>query len=138
MNTALDKTLFFLTKKNSLKEISVDELLHIVNKHPYFAPAQLALAVKLKEDNNTQSKSQLQKAALYFQNQNWLQYQLLNGDLKNFELKRTQNHLAAPIISNSPSVQTEPVNLPVTEVIEEYKAFVPGGSPKIKIPTVEE
>lgn len=137
MSTALDKTLFFLTKKNNLKDISVDELLHLVNKHPYFAPAQLALAVKLKADNNILSKTQLQKAALYFHNQNWLQYQLLNGDLKNFAVNSSELH-TVPIAPPSQLSQKEPVKATFTDTNDEYQAFVPGGSPKIKVPTVEE
>ena len=68
MNAALEKTLFHLTQKSNLSDISVEELSHLVHQYPYFAPAQLALAVKLKQDNSFQSQQQLQKTAIYIPN----------------------------------------------------------------------
>jgi hypothetical protein len=89
MNAALEKALFHLTQKNNLTDISVGELSHLVTEYPFFAPAQLALAVKLKQDNSFQSQAQIQKTALYFSNPNWLQYQLMNGEAKNLKLSET-------------------------------------------------
>lgn len=138
MNTALEKTLFFLTQKSNLTEISVDELSYLVNKHPYFAPAQMALAVKLQQDNSFESQQQLQKTALYFSNPDWLQYQLSNGEVKKFTLSESFPQQSAPVTATVPSViQEEPVaiNPPVSD---EYKAFIPAAAPAIRIPTVEE
>ena len=138
MNTALEKTLFFLTQKNNLSEISVDELSHLVTKHPYFAPAQLALAVKLKEDNSFQSHKQLQKAALYFSNPNWLQYQVLNGEVQNFSLSSASAY-PQPVRVSAPVEAIQEIPVAPKEVFEsdEYQAFIPAAATTFNIPTVE-
>ncbi len=128
MNAALEKALYHLTQKSNLTDISVDELSHLSNNYPFFAPVQLALAVKLKQDNSFQSQIQLQKTALYFGNLNWLQFQLLNGELKNFEPSETNSLPLAQEEFNVPS-RVEEIKSNIlpqeNEPVEEYKAFTP-------------
>ena len=114
MNAALEKTLFHLTQKSNLSDISVEELSHLVHQYPYFAPAQLALAVKLKQDNSFQSQQQLQKTAIYIPNTNWLQYQLMNGEAKKFSI----DTVSAENANERSLQQPEPI-------VDEYKAFTP-------------
>ena len=59
MNAALEKVLYHLTQKSNLTDISVDDLSHLAKNYPFFAPAQLALAVKLKQNNDFESQTQL-------------------------------------------------------------------------------
>lgn len=128
MNAALEKVLYHLTQKSNLTDISVDDLSHLAKNYPFFAPAQLALAVKLKQDNDFESQTQLQKTALYFSNLNWLQYQLMNGEAKNFRPSEISTPSSATVPPAAPAVAEEIKPDPVQEeniVSEEYKAFVP-------------
>jgi hypothetical protein len=81
MNAALAKSIYYLTQKNNLADVTVSELSQLVKEFPFFAPAQLVLALKLKEENSYKLDDQLQKTALYFSNPQWLDYQFMNGDL---------------------------------------------------------
>jgi hypothetical protein len=76
MNQSLDKALNYLTKKENLDSVTVEELEKLVNDHPYFSIAHLLLAKKLTIENDPRSLSQVQKTALYFLNPYWLHYQL--------------------------------------------------------------
>jgi len=141
MNAALEKALYHLTQKSNLSDISVDELSHLVIQYPYFAPAQLALAVKLKADNSFQASAQLQKTAVYFANPNWLQYQLMNGEAKNLRIAAVDTVTTTIPTSNEPEstapVAEEKAPEPTFEIdsnIEEYKAFIPHMQ---EMPTVE-
>ena len=141
MNAALEKALYHLTQKSNLSDISVDELSHLVIQYPYFAPAQLALAAKLKADNSYQASAQLQKTAVYFANPNWLQYQLMNGEAKNLRIGEAASTNNTSPVSNEPEVvipiveekAAEPL-LEIDSNIEEYKAFIPHMQ---EMPTVE-
>ncbi|MDE3144608.1 MAG: hypothetical protein KGL19_10665 [Bacteroidota bacterium] len=128
MNAALEKVLYHLTQKSNLTDISVDDLSHLAQNYPFFAPAQLALAVKLKQDDSFESHTQLQKTALYFTNLNWLQYQLLNGEAKNFKPSETNTSSSETESAAAPAIVEEIKTDPVqeeTKTIEEYKAFTP-------------
>ncbi len=76
MNASLEKTLLHLTGKTNFSEVSVAQLEELVAAHPYFAPAQLLLAAKLKNTQHPQALAQSTKTALYFTNPFWLQLQL--------------------------------------------------------------
>ena len=65
MNVALEVlTQPFLHK--TITESSLDEIRAITRSYPYFAPAQLALLKKLKEEGDPEYEQQLQKAVLYY------------------------------------------------------------------------
>ena len=113
MNAVLEKTIYQLTQINDLSAIRVDELLQLVNEHPYFAPAQLALTVKYRQDNNENAAQQLQKTALYFNNINWLEYHIHKGEFKNVDdmlaaLPSTINQL--PLTSVAEDSTAKPVS----------------------------
>ncbi|HEX3025528.1 MAG TPA: hypothetical protein VHP12_09970 [Chitinophagaceae bacterium] len=137
MNAALEKVLYHLTQKSNLTDISVDDLSHLAKNYPFFAPAQLALAVKLKQNNDFESQTQLQKTALYFPNINWLQYQLMNGEAKNFKPNEINtSSIATEVPAASANVEeTKPDRTgEENKVFEEYKAFTPNIQ---EIPVVE-
>ena len=52
--------------KSSLDECDLQEIKNLVNRYPYFAPAQFLLLEKLKRDNDPGYSAQLQKAVLYY------------------------------------------------------------------------
>lgn len=55
-----------LLGKASVEECSLDEITELVNRYPYFAPAQFLFLQKLKQENAAQHVSQLQKSVLYY------------------------------------------------------------------------
>lgn len=70
-----------LTGKSSLNYVSEDELKHIADKYPYFGAAQFLLAKKLYSGKTENYKTAIQKAALHFTNELWLNYNFLEEDL---------------------------------------------------------
>ncbi len=69
-----------LTGKNTLREVSVEELRTIADQQPYFSVVQLLLAKKMKQDQHPGFHQQLHKTSLYFPNTHWLHYQLNQED----------------------------------------------------------
>ena len=56
-----------LNGKDNLDEWSIDELRHIVKRHPYFAPAQFLLLQKLRQSGTPEeADAQYRKAVLYY------------------------------------------------------------------------
>src|SRR6476469_4816751 len=82
MNMVEGKIVHLLTGKNSLAEVTVNELKTIADSQPYFSVAQLLLAKKMKQDNHPEYLQQVQKTALYFPNVHWLHYQLNDDEFK--------------------------------------------------------
>ncbi len=78
MNKALFDTIQFVTGKHDIKHTSQKEMQELIAEYPYFVPAQLVYAAKLKSDNSYQLQTQIQKAGLFFNNARWLQYQLMD------------------------------------------------------------
>lgn len=103
MNKALANTIQFITGKESLQAISQKEMQELVAEYPYFAPAQLVYAAKLRFDNSYQTQTQIQKAGLFFNNARWLQYQLMDISSVNY----STNDLSTNNI-DSQSPQSEP------------------------------
>ena len=54
--------------EKKLDDCSLDELQHLSNQHPYFAPAQYILLKKLQRENAPGYSEQLQKAILFYHN----------------------------------------------------------------------
>lgn len=78
MNNLIEQLVKSIFKKNSPSECSNEELQQLLNQYPYFGPAQLLLAEKMRSENNPQYEDQLQKTSLYFQNPLWLDHLLNN------------------------------------------------------------
>lgn len=76
MKVQLEHILQNLFHKPSLEEVNVRELEQMVKEHPYFSTGHFLLAQKLKQENTAQGDQQSQKAALYFHDPLWLQWQL--------------------------------------------------------------
>jgi hypothetical protein len=77
MNEYVENALQHVTGKSNIESISIEDLEHIANAHPYFAVAQVLLAKKLKQQQSEHFLQQVQKTALYFTNPYLLHYQLL-------------------------------------------------------------
>ena len=75
MNIALSDTILYVTGKQGIENTTQQELQTMVAEYPYFAPAQLIFAAKLKSENSFKLQTQIQKTGLFFNNFKWLQYQ---------------------------------------------------------------
>ncbi len=131
---ALEQAQYNVVNNTNLSVLGVDDLTHMISEYPFFAPAQFLLALKQKEKSSYSYHSQIQKAALFFSNPMWLQYQLHNGtiqepvlekvDLNNHELTET----AIPTTSEKPIV---------TEIAEPKAAIEATSIVYQSIPTIE-
>lgn len=65
-------------QKDSLYDCSVEELESLTREYPYFTPAHLLLAQKLRSVDENRYREEVQKLSLHFSNPLWLDY-LLNG-----------------------------------------------------------
>lgn len=74
MNLLIAQLVHSVLKKESLDECSVQELQQLVDQYPYFGAVQLLLSEKIKSDNSSLSKEQLQTTSLFFQNPLWLDH----------------------------------------------------------------
>ena len=114
---AVEQVLYNVVGNNNLAAIGIDDLFHIANEYPYFSPVQFLLALKQKEQSSHSFNYQIQKAALYFSNPMWLQYQLQNesvgepllGEVKlNSDYNQAKNKVVAAIIETPISVVAKP------------------------------
>jgi len=94
-------------------EVSADQLRQITEEHPYFGAAHFLLAKKLYTNSPHDNNSAIQRAALHFSNDLWLNYNLLAGETAGVAEK-------ASIQSNitKAEYQETPVDLTATEIDE--------------------
>ncbi len=76
MKFTQEKALIHLTGNADLSAIKMESIEKLVQDYPFFAPGQYLFAAKLKKDDHPLVGSQAMKAALYFTNPHWLQFQL--------------------------------------------------------------
>lgn len=74
----IDPLVRSVLQKESLQDCSLEELELLAKQYPYFAPAQVLLAEKLRSGDELLYKEQLKRLSLYFNNPLWFDY-LLNG-----------------------------------------------------------
>jgi len=78
MTDAISTLVRLLFQKESLHDCTLEELQTIAREYPYFSPAQLLLAEKLRSIDENLYKEQIQKLSLYFTHPLWLDYRM-NG-----------------------------------------------------------
>ena len=140
MNSIEEKALFHLTGFRDLEKVDEETLTKIASSYPYFAPAQLLLAAKLKKVNAPEFGKQAQKTGLYFSNPYWLHFLLnkLNGQTLTTEVPALAEHyqeeapkpgpVEYPEIIEEPFIKPEPVvekslsnniSIPTIELVKE-------------------
>ncbi len=72
MNHAISQLSKAVFNKSTLATCSLEEIKTLSDKYPYFAGIQILLSAKLKESNEANFKTQLQKTSLYITNPIWL------------------------------------------------------------------
>ncbi len=66
-----------LTGKTSLNDVAVEELQQLTVAYPYFSAAHLLLCKKMQQEAHPLLQQQLYKTALYFPDEQWLHYFML-------------------------------------------------------------
>lgn len=120
MNIALSDTILYVTGKQGIENTTQQELQTMVAEYPYFAPAQLIFAAKLKSENSFKLQTQIQKTGLFFNNFKWLQYQLIEASIggfsSNIPTKKQEEIKETKAVEQAVAT---PIAQPVEVVIEE-------------------
>jgi hypothetical protein len=107
-----------LLGKSSVAECSIDELKHLVHRHPYFAPAQFLLFQKLKETGSPEIEAQSRKSILYYHDPLQFEYFMssdifsADSDLSKLNEEASEDHSESINVEN-----------PVDPEFENDKAF---------------
>ena len=112
MNAPVNEITKSLTGKLSLRDCSVDELQQLVNKYPFFGPAQLLFAKKLKDQNTSSDNKHIQRASLFFQNPVWFDH-LINDNTDDIIVEKKEE----PIVFNGNTEMETPAT--VEEVVDQ-------------------
>jgi hypothetical protein len=106
--------------KQSLEEISLEEIHHVLAEFPSFNVAHYLLSRKLKLENDPAYEAETRKTALYFNNPIWLQW-LLEEDIQ-AEEEHTVNEAYSEVQEDVPIVNEEFRHEPEAEITvnEEY------------------
>lgn len=76
MNFAFHDLTLSVAGKDSITDCNAYELKQLVSHYPFFGPAHLLLARKMKEEELNGADQQIQKASLYFSNPLWFEHLL--------------------------------------------------------------
>ncbi len=104
--------------KATIEECSLEEVKTLVQRFPYFAPAQFLLLDKLKQEDEEAYSLQLQKSILYHPNPLEFQY-LISSDRFHTEVSFEEEKQFTPDDISEPVVGVEEV-----QVAEEAEPFV--------------
>jgi len=100
--------------KSSVDECDLEEIKDLVNRYPYFAPAQFLLLEKLKRQNAPEYSSQLQKAVLYYHNPLEFEY-FISSD----RFETAADFVESSQLSDINIQEKEDLSLPVDEPHDE-------------------
>src|SRR5665213_3364368 len=109
--------------KQSLEEVSLEEIHHVLAEFPSFNVAHYLLSRKLKLENDPAYEEETRKTALYFNNPVWLQW-LLAEDILDQEGGKQDQLYIHPVPSiineaNGPAEEEHTVNEAYSEVQED-------------------
>jgi hypothetical protein len=100
-----------ITGKQSLEECSLDELQHLTQRYPYFAPAQFLLLQKLRKSGTTEeAEAQYRKSVLFYHDP-LLFEQFISSDKFYVEEEVLSQHSFMEVISE-PEIQREEIVAP--------------------------
>ena len=94
--------------KSSVDDCDLQEIKDLVNRYPYFAPAQFLLLEKLKRQNAPEYTSQLQKAVLYYHNPLEFEY-FISSD----RFETSADFIESSQLSNINTQEEEDISLPI-------------------------
>lgn len=102
MNVKLDQLVQSVLQTNALSECSLTQLQSLAEQYPYSSTLQLLLTAKLKTEDPSAYRQQLQKTSLFFNDPLWLRYILENvttedpSDEKKDEVFETESSQILP------------------------------------------
>ena len=102
MAAPFDNIVQHLFHQPSLHSVTVDELQHMTQQHPYFAAAHFLLLKKMQDTEHPSFTDQLHRTTLYFNNPLWLQFLLQPETAAHFTVSDK-----APFIENEPGEDRE-------------------------------
>jgi len=102
MAAPFDNIVQHLFHQPSLHSVTVDELQHMTQEHPYFAAAHFLLLKKMQDTEHPSFTDQLHRTTLYFNNPLWLQFLLQPETAGHFTVSDK-----APFIENEPGKEQE-------------------------------
>lgn len=97
MAAPFDNIVQHLFHQPSLHSVTVDELQHMTQQHPYFAAAHFLLLKKMQDTEHPSFTDQLHRTTLYFNNPLWLQFLLQPEIVGDFTVSDS-----APFIGHEP------------------------------------
>ncbi len=100
--------------KSSVDDCDLQEIKDLVNRYPYFAPAQFLLLEKLKRQNAPEYSSQLQKAVLYYHNPLEFEY-FISSD----RFETSVDIVEISQLSNINTKEEEDLSIPVEDTGDE-------------------
>jgi hypothetical protein len=113
MTKETDYLIQSLFEKESLEEMTLDEFRRMADQYPYSSIIQFLYSCKLKSVYHLDFPEQVTHTALFFSSPQWLHYQLSDesekGDFRLSQYDRYYNNVS----------EDEPIELPVTEFIDE-------------------
>lgn len=124
MNSLQEKTLAHFTGNDDPSANTPESLQQLANQYPYFAPAHLFYAHKLRQRSQGSATPQLVKTGLYFTNTQWLQWLLQEEQVVKKVVLPTEEQAAPAVesvmatmrqIDRSDAVRDEPEELPEEE-----------------------
>lgn len=139
MKVQLEHILQNLFRKPTLEQVRVDELQQMVKEHPYFSAGHFLLAQKLKQQHNNEYEVQAQKAALYFHDPLWLQWQLnqMGNGKAEVELEPEEELAVTTVGPVEEAIPATPAEVE-RNMPEEAEAPVPEEPVEEKITVIEE
>jgi hypothetical protein len=100
-----------ITGKQSLEECSLDELQHLTQRYPYFAPAQFLLLQKLRQSGTTEeSEAQYRKSVLFYHDP-FLFEQFISSDKFYVDEEVLSQHSFLEVMTE-PEIQREEIVAP--------------------------
>lgn len=113
MTKETDYLIQSLFEKESLEEMTLDEFRRMADQYPYSSIIQFLYSCKLKSVYHLDFPEQVTHTALFFSSPQWLHFQLSDesekGDFRLSQYDRYFNNVS----------EDEPIELPVTEFIDE-------------------
>lgn len=143
MKLTQEKALSHITGNPELGSLKMEAIERLVQEYPFFSPGQYLFAAKLKKEDHPLVVTQATKAALYFTNPFWLQFQLDSIKDPGIDQAPKQELDTALLrsIHQKDKEWDEMINLPKMEdtMEEAEKTFTAPSlpNPDISIPTIE-
>jgi hypothetical protein len=140
MNSIQERALFHLTGNRDISKVEEGTLIKLANNYPYFAPVQMLLSAKLKDNNSQEFSKQAQKTSLYFTNPYWLHFLLQEKIVKPDIKADSPSHMDYQLGNSTSFVRELPEIEPafIDNAVENHHPNTENEfSSNISIPTIE-